>query len=413
MERDREGPRRGDEPAELISTIGVDGDPTAIPDMLVLQEGRWLRRSNEVVLGSKLGRGKQLSIGDSLRLNGRDFTVVGIGRLRGVGFNTDSFAYLDYGAFRDRAPVGDVVNIIAIDAAQPAAVRERLAEVAALQVSTPTELVKQAEAANSSSVAFSLILSVMALGIGALFVSNMLGRSVIERRLEFATLRAIGIPGRTILLVVVLEAVLIGFVASLIGIVVSLGFGVLINKYVAEPYGMQILGLLDQPTAGSVVFDDQEVSRLDDAERTRLRLTGIGFVFQRFHLLKDITALENVALPMEAAGLPVRERYDRAAHLLTAVGLGERLSFTPARLSGGQRQRVAIARALANHPRLILADEPTGELHSEDKAAVLELLHRFNDEGHTIIVVTHDPETAAAARRRIEIRDGRIRELSA
>ena len=176
---------------------------------------------------------------------------------------------------------------------------------------------------------------------------------------------------------------------------------------------LQILGLLDQPTSGSVVFDDQEVSTLDDAERTRLRLTGIGFVFQRFHLLKDMTALENVALPMEAAGLPVRERYDRAADLLTAVGLGERLDFTPARLSGGQRQRVAIARALANHPRLILADEPTGELHSEDRAAVLGLLQRFNDEGHTIIVVTHDPETAAAARRRIEIRDGRIRELSA
>jgi ABC-type lipoprotein export system ATPase subunit len=174
---------------------------------------------------------------------------------------------------------------------------------------------------------------------------------------------------------------------------------------------LQILGLLDQPSVGSVVFEGQEVTELNDAQRTRLRLEAIGFVFQRFHLLAGLTAIENVALPMEAFGLGVGERYARAAGLLQTVGLGERLDFTPARLSGGQRQRVAIARALANHPRLILADEPTGELHSEDKAAVIDLLHRFNDEGHTIIIVTHDPETAAAARRRIEIRDGRIRSL--
>jgi putative ABC transport system ATP-binding protein len=175
---------------------------------------------------------------------------------------------------------------------------------------------------------------------------------------------------------------------------------------------LQILGLLDQPTSGSVVFEGQEVGALGDAERTRLRLEAIGFVFQRFHLLHGLTAIEQVALPMEAAGLGVGERYGRAADLLRSVGLGERLDFTPARLSGGQRQRVAIARALANHPRLILADEPTGELHSEDKAAVLDLLHRFNDQGHTIVVVTHDADTADATRRRIEIRDGRVREAT-
>jgi putative ABC transport system ATP-binding protein len=175
---------------------------------------------------------------------------------------------------------------------------------------------------------------------------------------------------------------------------------------------LQILGLLDRPSSGSVLVDDQEVSGLSDAERTRLRLHAIGFVFQRFHLLKDLTAIENVALPMEAAGLSAGERYQRAAGLLQTVGLGERLDFTPARLSGGQRQRVAIARALANHPRLILADEPTGELHSEDKAAVITLLQRFNDQGHTVIVVTHDSETAAAARRRVEIRDGHVRAVT-
>jgi putative ABC transport system ATP-binding protein len=171
---------------------------------------------------------------------------------------------------------------------------------------------------------------------------------------------------------------------------------------------LQILGLLDRPTTGTVVFDGHEVTGLSDGERTRLRLHAIGFVFQRFHLLAGLTAIENVALPMEAAGVPVRERFDRAAALLSTVGLGDRLDFTPARLSGGQRQRVALARALANEPRLILADEPTGELHSEDRAAVIALLERFHQEGHTVIVVTHDQETAAATRQQFELRDGRL-----
>jgi putative ABC transport system ATP-binding protein len=175
---------------------------------------------------------------------------------------------------------------------------------------------------------------------------------------------------------------------------------------------LQIVGLLDRPTSGTVLLDGRDLSDLGDAERTRLRLETIGFVFQRFHLLRDLTAVENVALPMEAAGVPVRERYTRAADLLTSVGLGARLTFRPAQLSGGQRQRVAIARALANEPRLILADEPTGELHSEDRANVLALFDRFHREGRTIVVVTHDPEVAAVAERRIEIRDGRVREAA-
>jgi ABC-type lipoprotein export system ATPase subunit len=174
---------------------------------------------------------------------------------------------------------------------------------------------------------------------------------------------------------------------------------------------LQLIGLLDRPTRGAVMLDGRDVGPLDDARRTELRLRTIGFVFQRFHLLRDLTAIENVALPMEAAGLGVDERYEQAAALLDAVGLGHRLDFLPARLSGGQRQRVAIARAFANNPRLVLADEPTGELHSEDRASVLELFHRFHREGHTIIIVTHDMDVAAEARRRVEIRDGRVREL--
>ncbi|MBI3966939.1 MAG: ABC transporter ATP-binding protein [Chloroflexi bacterium] len=174
---------------------------------------------------------------------------------------------------------------------------------------------------------------------------------------------------------------------------------------------LQILGLLDRPTSGMVTLDGQDLGSMGDAARTRLRLEVLGFIFQRFHLMRDLSAIENVALPMEPMGLSARERYGRAAALLTEVGLGDRLEFRSARLSGGQRQRVAIARALANHPRIILADEPTGELHSEDKASVIELFRRFNRAGHTFIMVTHDLETAAAAHRKIELRDGRVREL--
>ncbi len=180
---------------------------------------------------------------------------------------------------------------------------------------------------------------------------------------------------------------------------------------------LQILGLLDRPSRGRVTFDGQDVGAMDDAERTRLRLHALGFVFQRFHLLGDFTAIENVALPMEAAGMPPAERYDRAAWLLESVGLGDRLTFVPGQLSGGQRQRVAIARALANEPRIVLADEPTGALHSEDKVRVLELFRRVQRGGRTVVIVTHDPEIAAnpggVPPRRLEIRDGRVREVAA
>ena len=175
---------------------------------------------------------------------------------------------------------------------------------------------------------------------------------------------------------------------------------------------LQIIGLLDRPTSGTVSLDGEDLAGLDDEERARLRLLTIGFIFQRFHLLGDMTALENVALPMEAAGVPPDERYERSASLLDEVGLSERLLFMPAQLSGGQRQRVAVARALANDPRLILADEPTGELHSEDKAKIIELFQRLNAQGRTVVVVTHDPEVASAARRRLEIRDGFVTEVT-
>jgi putative ABC transport system ATP-binding protein len=172
---------------------------------------------------------------------------------------------------------------------------------------------------------------------------------------------------------------------------------------------LQLVGLLDTPSSGTVRFEGTDVGSLGDAERTRIRLESLGFVFQRFHLLNHLSALDNVMLPMEAAGADIDERYARASELLVSVGLADRLEFLPAQLSGGQRQRVAVARAVANNPDVILADEPTGELHSDDKARVLGLFQALNREGRTVIIVTHDPEVAAIADHQVEIRDGELR----
>jgi putative ABC transport system ATP-binding protein len=172
---------------------------------------------------------------------------------------------------------------------------------------------------------------------------------------------------------------------------------------------LQLIGLLDTPSEGAVRFDGEDVGALGDAQRTQVRLQTLGFIFQRFHLLNQLTAVENVMLPLEAAGVGIEERFGRATDLLTSVGLGDRLMFRPAQLSGGQRQRVAVARAVANSPGVLLADEPTGELHSDDKARVLELFRSLNADGRTVIIVTHDPEVAAVAPRRVEIRDGSLR----
>lgn len=254
LERSQGRARKSDEPAELIAAMGIDGDPTRVPEMLLLQKGRWIRRTNEVVLGAKLSREKGISVGDAVRLNNRDFTVVGIGRLRGVGFTSDSLAYMDSRALRQRVDVGDVVNFIVIDTLAPELIQQRIRQIGSLSVYLPSELIKQAEAVNASSVAIRMIFNVLTLSIAGLFVSNMLGRSVAERRLEFATLRAIGIPQRTIFFTVGAEALLVSIAAGGFGVILSLGFGALINGILAPEFGFESLYSLDAGLFAVVIF---------------------------------------------------------------------------------------------------------------------------------------------------------------
>jgi putative ABC transport system ATP-binding protein len=166
--------------------------------------------------------------------------------------------------------------------------------------------------------------------------------------------------------------------------------------------------VIDQPTSGTVTIAGKRVDAMSDREATSFRLRNIGFVFQRFYLMPILSALENVALPMAEAKVPGDERKARAAELLTYVGLSARERHRPSELSGGEQQRVAIARALANHPALLLADEPTGELDARTGAEIIALFQRLNADGTTIVVVTHDEDLANAARHNIHMRDGRI-----
>ena len=171
---------------------------------------------------------------------------------------------------------------------------------------------------------------------------------------------------------------------------------------------MNLIGCLDTPTTGRYLLDSREVSSLSDDELSHIRNTHIGFVFQSFHLIPYATVLENVLLPSFYAEHRNGDERERALHLLEMVGLTERKNFRPNRLSGGEQQRVAIARALMNSPKLVLADEPTGQLDSKTAYAIMGILSRMNQDGHTVILITHDTAVAGYAQRTIHLADGII-----
>jgi putative ABC transport system ATP-binding protein len=196
----------------------------------------------------------------------------------------------------------------------------------------------------------------------------------------------------------------------------GVSFDVPENDYVAivGPSGcgkstlLNLLGAIDRPTRGSVVINGTDVARMSDRDSTTFRLRNIGFVYQRFYLMPTLSAIENVELPMAEAGISKTDRLSRAKELLTYVGLAHRERHRPSELSGGEQQRVAIARALSNRPAILLADEPTGELDARTGAEIIALFGRLNQDGTTLIVVTHDEELASAAKRKIHMRDGLI-----
>ncbi|WLR43238.1 ABC transporter ATP-binding protein [Bacillus carboniphilus] len=171
---------------------------------------------------------------------------------------------------------------------------------------------------------------------------------------------------------------------------------------------MNIIGCLDKPTKGQYFLDNTDISTYKDKKLADVRNQSIGFVFQQFHLLPRLTALKNVELPMIYAGMPAKERKDKAMNALEKVGLTDRMNHMPNELSGGQKQRVAIARSIVNQPRIILADEPTGALDTKTSASIMELFQSLNEEGTTVAIVTHEKEVADHARKLIFVRDGKV-----
>jgi len=169
---------------------------------------------------------------------------------------------------------------------------------------------------------------------------------------------------------------------------------------------MHLLGILDASTSGQYLLEDYDITALPEREQARIRNKHFGFIFQSFNLFPELSALENVMLPMGYSGVPFKKRRDHAVELLQEVGLEHRMHHLPTMMSGGEQQRVAIARALSNDPDLILADEPTGNLPSDKGEEIMQILERYNEKGVTIVMVTHNPDQGRRAKRLIELRDG-------
>ena len=201
-------------------------------------------------------------------------------------------------------------------------------------------------------------------------------------------------------------------VRALDGVTLQIGKGEFVAIVGASGSGkstlMNVLGCLDIPTYGEYYLDDTDVTSLSDKELARIRNREIGFIFQGYNLIQELDALDNVILPLIYRGTPISQRADIAMEALARVGMDDRAHHKPSQMSGGQQQRVAIARAIATHPPIIMADEPTGALDSRTGRHVLEILHELNDEGVTIILITHDNGIAATAKRIVRISDGRI-----
>ncbi|HKM43476.1 MAG TPA: ABC transporter ATP-binding protein [Limnochordia bacterium] len=171
---------------------------------------------------------------------------------------------------------------------------------------------------------------------------------------------------------------------------------------------LNVLGVLDQPSSGSYYLEDVDITRLRDKELAQVRNRHFGFIFQSYNLFPELSALENVMVPLMYAGKPRAERLMRAEELLGNVGMEHRLKHLPTQLSGGEQQRVAIARALANNPTLILADEPTGNLATDQGAEIMGILQKLNEQGTTVVIVTHDPSISTYGKRLVKLRDGSI-----
>jgi putative ABC transport system ATP-binding protein len=201
-------------------------------------------------------------------------------------------------------------------------------------------------------------------------------------------------------------------VAALSGVSLAIGEGEFVAIMGSSGSGkstlMNLLGCLDRPTSGQYWLGERDISKLSRDQLAEIRGQTIGFVFQSFHLLARTSAVENVELPLIYRGVPTKERIERSAEALRRVGLGQRLDHHPSQLSGGQQQRVAIARALVNEPRLILADEPTGNLDSRTSIEIMALFQELGRSGITVVLVTHEPDVAQYAARVITVRDGRV-----